>query len=36
MGEEPGEAGYVSYVSVLLCMGFLDDKSRSCDLSKNY
>ena len=34
-GEEPGETGYVSYILALLFTGFLDDKSRLCDLSKN-
>ena len=34
MGEAPGETGYVHYVLELLFTGFLDDKSRLCDLSK--
>ena len=33
-GEAPGETGYLSYISALLFTGFLDDKSRLCDLSK--
>ena len=33
--EERGETGYVSYVLALLFTGFLDDKSRLCDLLKN-
>ena len=35
MGEALGESGYVSYILTLLFTGFLDDKSRLCDLSKN-
>ena len=33
--EEQGETGYISYFLALLFMGFLDDKSQLCDLSKN-
>ena len=35
MGKAPRETGYISYVLVLLFMGFLDDKSQLCDLLKN-
>ena len=32
VGEEPEESMYISYILALLCTGFLDDKSRFCDL----
>ena len=35
VGKEPVETGYVSYVLALLFKGFLDDKCRLCNLSKN-
>ena len=33
--EVPGETRYISYILALSFTEFLDDKSRSCDLSKN-
>ena len=34
-GEVPRETRYVSYILALSFMGFLDDKSQLCNLSKN-